>query len=70
MFVNPDDHLWLRRETAADSARWEIWSPGVGPVAEAWLPVDLQLRYVGSGHPWGVRKNAVEVPYLERYSFR
>jgi len=67
--VGPDDRLWLRRDEAGDSVRWEVWSPDVGPTADAWLPTGLAVKYVGDDHLWAVRQDAMDVTYLVRYSF-
>ena len=64
--IGQDSRLWLRREVDGDSVRWEIWKR-TGPVADTWLPKDLEIHYADARRVWGERKNSLDVPFLIRY---
>jgi hypothetical protein len=51
--IGDDDRLWLRRDPARDSVRWEVWAPELGPTGEAWLPAGLAVKIRGRRSPVG-----------------
>jgi len=65
--VGADQRLWLKRSAVGDSARWEVWSAHSGPGLEVWAPRDLDIKYADSVQVWGVRKDAMDVPFLYQY---
>lgn len=66
--LSRDGHLWLRREaTSPDSVRWQVLDGTARPVAEAWLPTDLEVHYVDESQIWGEVTDSLDVPYLRRY---
>jgi hypothetical protein len=65
--IGADQRLWLKRAAVGDSARWEVWSANSGPALEVWAPQDLDIKYADSVQVWGVRKDAMDVPFLYQY---
>lgn len=69
--LSRDGHLWLRREaTNPNSVRWQVLDGTARPVAEAWLPTDLEVHYVDERQVWGEVTDSLDVPYLRRYAVR
>lgn len=69
--LSRDGHLWLRREaTNPDSVRWQVLDGTARPVAEVWLPTDLEVHYLDERQVWGEVTDSLDVPYLRRYVVR
>ena len=67
MIVAADGNVWIRRAPRGAVVDWVVLDPDGRRIADVTVPGTLRVFSITSTEVWGVRTDAMEVPYVVSY---